>query len=166
MKKLIHAVVLFYVTVFSATVANAYSSKGFYQVPVKERALKKSAVYEIEYNDSDFANLGQVQFVLPSTLTGDNKVFSMKRVNKVSGAFVGENVDGLCTLDKEESIFSCLVVLRKLNIDAAMVEKSIREKFQSESEIKNKILVAKKFSGEPIGILHYKVPRGSYVFED
>jgi hypothetical protein len=141
---------------------SVFAAKGFYVVPMEDQSLFSSSVYEIDYSVVEFKNLNRFQFTLPKTLTGIEKKFVVERSDTENSTFVGKNVNALCTLDKEESIFSCQMNFENLNINDVLVEIAVKDKFKDQSEIERRLKVARKFSGDPIGTLHYKVPPESY----
>ena len=92
---------------------------------------------------------------MPSTLLGEETIFTMSKVNDQSTEWVGPNIKGNCeTIGR---YFKCLVRFDVLTIDQNKLESSIHQKYPTREEVAGRKMVAVSFGAEPIGILIYKL---------
>lgn len=137
---------------------NGRPVRGVYEVPVPEN-LKEFATYPVKYKSDSYQanpiNPDKVTFHLPATLVGEETVITMTKLEDQEGLWSGPNANADCATVGRN--FKCTVIFNDLKMDPIKQEIAIRENFQTEAEIAGRMQVARHFSGEPIGIISYKL---------
>lgn len=131
------------------------STKGLYEVPVGPE-LASYASYPVSCSADKYkVDPTRLQFPLPSALVGEEMYLEMKKAADGSNLWSGPNVSGTCqTVGR---YFKCQLKFEGLAIDPLKVQSAINAEFQSPEEKVGRLKVAERFSGEPIGILTYKL---------
>ncbi|KYG68811.1 hypothetical protein AZI87_06170 [Bdellovibrio bacteriovorus] len=141
------------VSFFISSICSAASPSAVYEIPgVEDPDL---AHYEIEslkldINEDDI----RIDYVLPLDLTGaKNRIRAEGVIGPDSKANLrGPHSDFVCDLIQEK----CDVRYNDLTIDESLVRARLEGKKLSSTQIEQRLQVTRRFSGDPIGIIHLK----------
>ncbi len=126
--------------------------RGLYQVPVSEN-LKPFANYPVKFKSDTYENTpNKITFPLPAELVGDSTMVEISKTP--DGTWMGPNAQGSCQYG--ERYIKCNLKFNDLTIDSVRVETAVRQRFPAE-QVQGRLSVAEKFSGEPIGIIIYRL---------
>lgn len=126
--------------------------RGIYQVPTTSD-LAAYSQYPVKFKSEAYEGItSKIDFPLPQDLTGVPQTITITKNN--DGSWSGPQTEGNCqVIDRH---FQCTMKFHNLVFDETQATKFIQEKY-SPSEVQGRMEVFRRFSGEPIGILKYKL---------
>ncbi len=162
MKKTLLALIIFYQ--IPSTSFAARPIRGTYSVPVSDE-LKQFASYDVKFKDADYQSLpSQINFPLPVDLVGEPINIFIAKEPGFENVWKGPLAQGVCT--NENRNFTCRIEFIGLKFDQEKIISAVNSKYPSASERAGRLSVARHFSGEPIGIITYKLRGKSKEFSD
>jgi|JI10StandDraft_1071094.scaffolds.fasta_scaffold146717_2 hypothetical protein len=137
--------------------AEEINLSGIYVVPTSDQNLIEAAQFKVTNYKVIEPNSKQpvIQFELPVELTGVSKVLIFKRhtvidAKEKTSLFVSASGSALCY--GAWKTIKCFFKFKNLEIDPIRVEATLANVFQG-LEFTQKLAIANKFMGEPVGIL-------------
>ena len=146
--------ILLFCNLLSVTIEalGARPIRGFYEVPTSEE-FKHIARLPVKFKSDNYEELKtKIEFPLPQELTGVPQTVLMEKGE--GNSWSGPLVNGEC--ETQGRFFICHMKFQNLNFSLDDAEAYITSKYPK-AEIKNRLSLAREFSGEPIGILTYKL---------
>lgn len=134
-----------------ATVSFAKSPDAIYEVPGFEDT--DLSMYDIHSLKLDIeGDQVSIDYTLPLELTGvKNRIRAEGTlVDAVTAVLKGSNSDLTCNLFAK----TCDVRYRNLMIDPVLVKERLQSQNMHPVEIETRLAITRKFSGDPIGIIH------------
>lgn len=126
-----------------------------YQVPVPSEKFAPYATFEITNYQIITNDDGSkyMSYTLPEDLTGEQKAIIMPLVSDVDGkkSFAGEQGTADCT--GKWIALECSVKFENLNIKQGNVIPFLVMKYGYNQDTKNRIMVSRMFSNDPIGFV-------------
>lgn len=107
--------------------------------------------YQVRIYDSSESKKSQLKYTLPAEMIGEFKEITLDLVANHDGEkfLSGEFATAKCLGAWNE--LKCEMRFHDLPIDLTLVETNLREKGVLESEIKTRLQILSRFSGDPIG---------------
>jgi hypothetical protein len=128
--------------------------RGHYEVPTTPE-LKYVSRIPVKFKVDNYSEQNtRIEFPLPQELTGIPETISMQKFSENSNVWTGPKVNGECQV--QERNFVCKMKFKNLNHSTIEAEKYILENYP-QSELVDRLNLANRFGGEPIGILSYKM---------
>lgn len=152
------ALLLLVSTVIGVT-ARANDDVALYRVPVEDAPeLKVAAEYEIRLKKSYPEHQDVLEYELPVELVGRRE---RVQLNQVASGFPGllkyTGAQGVAICFEEAGTFVCSIKYKDLEIDPMAVEQTVRRMNSDPLKAANRLQVARRFAGEPQGILRYRL---------
>lgn len=132
--------------------------RGEYVVPVSEenKNLEPFATYTVKYKADNYdANPNTLNFPLPATLVGEQKIITMNKIADTDNQWTGDNIE-TATCQTTTGELACTIKFKNLNIDPVKVENQVNQSY-SAAEAPMRSKVALLFGDSPIGIIKYKL---------
>lgn len=132
--------------------------RGTYTVPMKAGPDGSAPLnsYDVRFHSDTYSESpNTLKFPMPAGLLGTEVWVSFDRDPQVTGRFVGEHGEGHCT--NADRFLECTFTFTQLTPDLKAVESFWREQGLDNTVVDQRIAVAAKFGGEPIGVLRYKM---------
>jgi hypothetical protein len=143
---------------FCTQVLAARPIRGSYDVPVSDE-LRTFASFDVKFKSEEYErDPVQITFPLPVELTGIQNSISMKKSATDPRVWSGPLVDATC--DKEGRYFVCQMQFSGLKLDELRAQELITRRNPDPAVADGIIQVSRRFGGEGIGILRYKLRGG------
>jgi len=152
MNKIIAASMAF---TLSLSVCAARPVRGTYEVPVTGD-IQPHSTFQVKFKADNYdRNPVSIEFPLPLELTGNQEYIHLSQSTPNSTIWNGPKVDATCA--KEGRWFVCQMKFHDLPIDLARSQEVIANRYTDPAQAEGILEVVKRFSGEGIGVLRYKL---------
>lgn len=136
--------------------SHANLTTGTYEVPVENSEIKAASLFKLSkvsiHQNGDHLNL---KYTMPTELTGTKNIIELDGINKdgpTSVFYKNNQFDCL----SNETYLTCKVQYQDLDINQALAEKNLFQKFQG-NNLQDRMTVQKIFSTDPIGVIKIKL---------
>lgn len=153
LKKVAIAIVLFStLTILADEILNLNAT---YQVPVPSEKFAHLATFEITNYQIITNNKGvrYMTYTLPEDLTGETMTVEIPLVSEVDGKKYFESEQGTADCTGKWVALDCGVTFKNLEIKQNKVIPHLVMKYGYNQETKNRIMVSRIFSNDPIGLV-------------
>lgn len=132
--------------------------RGTYSVPMPANpdGTVPANTYDVRFHSDTYDTAPMtLRFPMPAGLLGNETWVTFEREPQVDGQYKGINGTGHC--QKIDRTLECTFRFDDLTPDLQAVESYWRTQGVADGILNQRLLVAEKFGGEPIGILKYKL---------
>ena len=142
----------------------------FSQAVLAEEVLNLNATYQVPLASEKFAHLATFEitnyqiitndngekymtYTLPNDLIGEDMTITLPLVSEVDGKKLFENEQGTADCTGQWIALDCGVIFKNLEINQNKVITHLVSKYGYNQETKNRYMVSRMFSNDPIGFV-------------